>query len=175
VPGESERTFHILALNPAANARIRHYCSDINDQIRKGLFDNFPAFGAKLAGHAARLAAAVHLISHTEPQSEEINEQSMQTGIALAEFFRVHAAAAFTPEVRDGITYAQKIYNNWMWRHRPQIFDERMAQRGVGHCSVAHIRAGLSELERHNYLRTCFTAEGKALYVVHPGAYRYIV
>ena len=77
------------------------------------------------------MAGAIHLMTHIEPQSKEINDQSMHAGIAWAEFFRVHAEAAFTPEARDGIADALKIYN-WMKRHRPHTFTERDAHRGTG-------------------------------------------
>ena len=169
--GENARTFHILALSSAANARIRRYGSDIDEQIRNGHFEKFPAFGAKLAGHAVRLAGAIHLMTNFEPQSEEINNQSIQAGIAWAEFFRIHAEAAFTPEARDGIAYAQKIYI-WMKRHRPYTFKEREAHRGIGsgRHSAPQVRAGIDELERCNLLRKYITS-GKVLCVVHPGAY----
>lgn len=170
-PGTCERTFHILSPSSAAKARIRHYGSNIDEQIRNGYFEKFPAFGAKLVGHAVRLAGAIHLMSHTEPQSEEINEQSMQAGIALAEFFRVHAEAAFTPEARDGIVYSQKICD-WMKRHRRHIFDEREAHRGIGsgRYSMTQTCAGIDELERCHFLRKYITS-GKVLCVVNPNAH----
>ena len=171
VTAENERTFHVLGLSSAAKARIGHYGQEINQQIRNGQFENYPAFGAKLAGHAVRLAGAIHLMTHLEPQSEEINDQSIQAGLAWAEFFRVHAEAAFTPEARDGIAYAQKIHN-WMKRHRPDTFRERDAHRGIGsgRHSIAQIRAGIDELERCNHLRKYITG-GSALCVVNPSAY----
>jgi hypothetical protein len=173
VSTENERTFHVLSLNSEARACIGRYGRDINWRIRNGLFQNYPAFGAKLAGHAARLAGAIHLMTHIEPQSEEINYQSMHAGIEWAEFFRVHAEAAFTPEARDGIACALKIYK-WMNRHRPCTFTEREAQRGIGRHSIAQIRAGIDELERCNHLRRCITGVG-AISVVHPQAYGYFI
>jgi hypothetical protein len=82
VTAEGERTFHLLGLSCEARARIVHYGRDIDWRIRNGLFQNYPAFAAKLAGHAAWLAGAIHLMTHIEPQSKEINDQSMHAGIA---------------------------------------------------------------------------------------------
>lgn len=170
---EGKRTIHILTLNSEAKTRVRRYGSDVDERIRNGYFENFPAFGAKLAGHAVRLAGAIHLMTHEEPQSQEIDERSMDAGIAWAEFFRAHAEAAFTPEVRQGIVYAQKIYK-WMRHHRPQIFEERDAQRGIGRCSIIQIRAGIDELAQRNLVRTYITGK-KALCLVHPSAYSFSI
>jgi hypothetical protein len=167
--GENTRTFHTLVLSSSANARIRRYSSNINEQIRNGQFEKLPAFGAKLAGHAVRLAGAIHLMTHTEPQSEEIDDRSMQAGVAWAEYFRVHAEAAFIPEARYGIAYAHKILN-WIKRHNRLTFTERDAQHGIGRCVIAQIRAGIAELEKCNYLRT-YIANEKLLCVVHPSAH----
>lgn len=168
---ENERTFHVLRMSSEARGRIGRYGRDIDSQIRDGRFEKYPAFGAKLAGHGIRLAGAIHLMTHFEPQSTEIDDKTMDAGIAWAEFFRVHAEAAFTPEARDGIAYAQRIYD-WMKCHRPQIFCERDAHRGIGsgRHSIAQIRAGIDELDRCNLLRRHFTGK-KALFVVHPSAY----
>lgn len=175
VAAENERTFHVIGLSSDARVRIGHYGREIDRRIRDGHFQNYSAFGAKLAGHAARLAGAIHLMTQIEPQSEEIHDQAMHAGIAWAEFFRVHAEAAFTPEARDGIACALKI-DKWIQRHRPCIFTERDAQRGIGsgRHSIAQIRAGIDELERCNHLRTYITG-GRAISVVHPQAYGYFV
>jgi hypothetical protein len=169
----NERTFHVLGLSFEARARILRYSRDINCQIRDGYFEKYPAFGAKLAGHAIRLAGAIHIMTHIEPQSAEIDDKTMHAGVAWAEFFRVHAEGAFTPDARDGIAYAQRIYD-WMKRHRPQTFRERDAHRGIGsgRHKISQIRAGINELHRCNFLRTSFTG-GNALYVVHPYAYMF--
>jgi len=172
---ENDRTFHILGLSSEARARIGHYGQGIAGQIHDGLFQNYPAFGAKLAGHAARLAGAIHLMTHSEPQSEEINDHSMHAGIAWADFFRAHAEAAFTPEARDGIACALKIYK-WMKREGRWTFPERDAQRGIrsNTHSIAQTRAGIDELARGNYLRRCITGKG-AICVVHPRAYEWCI
>lgn len=175
VAHENERTFHVLGLSAEARGRIGSYGRDIDCQIRGGRFEKYPAFGAKLAGHAIRLAGAIHLMTHIEPQSMDIDDETMQAGIAWAEFFRVHAEAAFTPEARDGIVCAHRILE-WMKRFRLQIFTERDAQRGIGsgRFTIVQIRTGIDELQRCNFLRTYFTG-GKALCVVHPLAYMQLI
>lgn len=170
---DNERTFHDLPLTPEAKAEIDRYGRHVEDQIQAGLFDRYPAFANKLVGHAVRLAGATHLLKHTAPQDHAIDQKTVACGIAFAEFFRQHAAVAFTPEARDGITYAPKILS-WMTRHRPFTFTEREAQRGVGHCNAAQVRAGIDELERHGYLLR-YTNGTTHRCVVHPNLYTQIV
>ena len=171
---ENERTFYVLGLTSDARARIGHYGRNIARQIDDGLFENYRAFGAKLAGHAARLAGAIHLMTCIEPQSAAITDQSMLAGMAWADFFRAHAEAAFTPEARDGIACAPKIHK-WMKHHGYCIFTERDAQRGIGRHSIVQIRAGINELQRGNYLRRCIITGKDAICVVHPQAHGWCI
>jgi len=169
VPDDAGRHIHVLDLNPAAKAEINRYRTVVEQQLRDGWFEQYAAFGSKLVGHAVRLAGAVHLLKVNDPQEHMIDGETMACGIALADFFRWHAAAAFTPEARDGVTYAPKILK-WIRRHRPWRFAERDAQRGVGRINIVQLRAGLDQLERHNYVRSLITSSGRT-YVVHPGAF----
>ena len=166
---DEERTFHMIELSAEAKDRIAKYGHQIRQQSNAGAFDAFPAFGSKLAGHAVRLAGAIHLATHAAPQNHPIEIKTMEAGIALAEFFRIHAEAAYTPEARDGIQYGWKIYN-WMKREHRLTFTERDAQRGIGRCKIHEVRAGIDMLERHNYLRRYVNGNSTTC-VVHPDAY----
>ena len=165
---DEERTFHMIELSAEAKDRIAKYGHQIRQQSNAGAFDAFPAFGSKLAGHAVRLAGAVHLVTHTDPQNHEIADKTMEAGIAFAEFFRIHAEAAHTQEARDGVKYGWKIYN-WMKRRNCKDFTERDAQRGIGHCKISEIQAGIDMLERHNYLHRYVNGNSTTC-VVHPYA-----
>jgi hypothetical protein len=168
-PDGTGRVLHILDLNPAAKVEADRYRMLIEQQLRDGWFEQYAAFGSKLVGHAVRLAGAVHLLKVDDPQKHMVDGETMACGVALAEFFRAHAAAAFTPEARDGVAYGPKILK-WIRRHRPWKFAERDAQRGVGRINIVQLRAGLDQLERHNYVRSLITSAGRT-YVVHPGAF----
>lgn len=166
--GNEERKLHILELSPEAKAEVDRYRKLVEQQIANGWFDRYAAFGNKLVGHAVRLAGAVHLLKFDDPHTHEIDDESMACGIALAEFFRLHAATAFTPEARDGVTYAPKILI-WIRRHGVVHFSENLAQRAVGHAKIAQVRAGLDELARHNWVGSLITSVGRT-YVVHRAA-----
>jgi hypothetical protein len=171
-PAGADRTFHILGLSRDAKAQLDRFDRDIRQQIDSGLFEHYQAFGNKLAGHATRLAGAVHLMNHTAPHDHVIEADTMECGIALAEFFRQHAAAAFNPEARDGLVFAHKIWK-WMLRERKEFFTERDALRGAcSHSTIVQVRAGIDELERHNYLRRHIRSRGKSsVCIVHPSAF----
>ncbi|AIB12896.1 hypothetical protein ABAZ39_13035 [Azospirillum argentinense] len=170
---EGERAFHVLDLSYGAYKELDRYTREIDAQLRAGLCERYAAFARKLHGHAARLAANVHLFVHPDPQNHPIAPATMVCGIALAEYFRKHAAVAFVAEARDGVTYAPKILQ-WMERQRLAHFTEREAHRGIGSSrhTVAQIRAGIDELERHNFLRRYVSLSRSSICVVHPDAYR---
>ena len=166
-----ERSFHALELSWEAAAEVDRYRRTVDRQMRNGDFEHYAPFGDKLVGHAVRLAGIAHLLKHEAPQSHPIDEETMACGTALAEFFRRHAAAAFSPDARDGVTYAPMILK-WMRRHRVPYFTERDAHRGIGsgRHTIAQVRAGIDELERSNYLRSLFASTDR-IHVVHPSAH----
>jgi hypothetical protein len=98
----------------------------------------------------------------------------MICGIALADFFRQHAAVAFDPTARRGIVVGRKILS-WIQRDRRIEFKDRDAQRGAcsGRGKVEEVRAGLDILERHNLIRRGIR-NGESTNVVHPHAYGFI-
>lgn len=171
---DGERTFHTLTLTPDAKAEFDAYGRDINSQIAAGGFDHYRAFGSKLAGHAIRLAGAAHLLKHEVPHGHPIDRDSMICGMALADFFRRHAAVAFDPTARRGIVVGRKILS-WIQRERRIEFKDRDAQRGAcsGRGKVEEVRAGLDILERHNLIRRGIR-NGESTNVVHPHAYGFI-
>ena len=169
---DGKRCPHVIDLSPGAKAEIDHYSLMIKQQIQNGVFDQYSAFGDKLVGQAVRLAGVIHLMTAEDPLSETIDAEAMRCGVALAEFFRQHAAIAFSPEARDSVIFAPKILK-WIRRHRIRDFTETNALRGVGHAKIAQIRAGLDELDRHNFVRRVYTARGRT-YCVHPNAYGFL-
>ena len=52
-------------------------------------------------------------------------------------------------------------------------FTERQAHRGVGSSryKMPQVRAGLDELEKHNFLRSLFTSSGR-IHVVNPSVWQ---
>jgi hypothetical protein len=168
-----ERTFHTLTLTPEAKAEFDLFSQEVGRQMAAGMFEGYQAFGSKLAGHAVRLAGAMHLLKHGSPHHHEIDRDSMISGIALAEFFRQHAKVAFDPCARNGVLYAQKILA-WIQRSRPAQFTEREAHRhACSRANIDQVRAGLDELERHNFIWRYVTGKSP-ICVVHPHAYGYI-
>jgi len=165
------RTIHTLTVSNEAKAefdRFSHYCRGITVERAQDGIGGYQAFISKLAGHAVRLAGAVHLMKHPIPQNHQIDAESMQCGTAFAEYFRLHATVAFDESARDGISHAPLILD-WLRRHRLPHFTERQAQRGIGsgRHKVAQVRAGLDVLCRHNYVHGTYISKG-LVYVTNP-------
>jgi hypothetical protein len=148
---DGERTLHVLELTDDARKLWRDYASHVVAGIHAGRFSDFEAFGEKLAGHAVRLAGAAHLLKHEVPHEHMIDAETMDAGIALAEFFAEHAVAAYDKSRLQGLKYAKKILN-WVDRHRKPVFTARQVHRGVGHCKSVEITAGLDLLEQHGII-----------------------
>ena len=148
---KGERTFHKLELTDEARMVWRDYANHIAVRISEGVFKDFEAFGEKLAGHAVRLAGAFHLLKYDVPYNHQIDATTMNAGVALAEYFAKHAIVAFDKSHLQGIKYAKKILK-WMDRHRKAHFTEREAHRGVGHCEIVDIRAGMELLEKNGFI-----------------------
>jgi len=168
--GDGVRNFHVLDIDDEGKDEIVQYQRWIAAQMRDGQFDHYQPFGGKLAGHAIRLAGAVHLMKHAVPQEHKIDMDSVACGISLAEFFRQHAAVAFDPMARNGVRYARKILD-WIKDKNLTHFTTKEVQRAVnGHGDGAPVRAGMAVLEQHNIIRQI--KQGKStIGVVHPRAH----
>lgn len=168
--GDGVRSFHFLDIDDEGKGEISQYQRWIAAQMRDGQFDHYQPFGGKLAGHAIRLAGAVHLMRHAVPQDHKIDLDSVTCGIALAEFFRQNAAVAFDPMARNGVKYARKILD-WIKENNPTHFTTKEVQRAVNsHGDVAPVRAGMGVLEQHNIIRQI--KKGKStIGVVNPRAH----
>lgn len=163
---EGERTFHTLELTNEARKLWQNYAAYIGQKITDGFFKDFESFGEKLAGHAVRLAGALHLLKYDVPHEHKIDATTMNAGVALAEYFATHATVAFDKSHLQGIQYAKKILN-WVDHHRKAQFTEREAHRGVGHCKIEDIRAGMFLLEQHGFIGRYWTQ--KRIYcIVNP-------
>lgn len=163
---ENERTFLVLELTDNARKLRQEYATLNASRISAGIFKDFEAFGEKLAGHAVRLAGALHLLNHEVPHEHKIDYLTMNGGIALAEYFAQHAISAFDTSRLQSITYAKKILK-WIDHHKKAKFTEREADRGVGHCKIADIRAGLDMLEKNGFIGRFLTKSGTCC-IVNP-------
>ena len=161
---------YTLDLTPGALSILRAFHNQIAEGLRAGRFRSCEAFANRLVSHAKNIAGALHLMMHESPENYPIDERAMQGGVAFADYFLRHATAVFDPNGLDGIIFAWKLYN-WMNRNRLTAFTEREAHRGVGHCAVEQIRAGIDELQSCNVIRRCPTLRRGTTCVVHPYAY----
>lgn len=156
---------YCLRLSSDAEVLRWQFVNEINQQLEIGIFRDFEAFGRKLAGHAVRLAGAIHLWEHNDPTEMEISDKTMQAAIELARFYKVHAAHMFCSEISKGHKYA-KVALKWIDRLQKYQFTENEIRRGTGE-KIDNIRAGLAFLERHHYLRR-HTRRKTTHCIIHP-------
>lgn len=148
------RTAHTISMVEDARQIWQRYVEAIKLEIRRGVTPQFNAFLEKLAGHAVRLAGAVHLLQHEDPHERPLDAQSMDAGIRLANFFAEHAYLAFDEGCLQSLQHARRILD-WIERNsNMRTFSVRDAQRAVGHgVTSSEIRDGLFLLEEYNVVR----------------------
>lgn len=166
------RTLHELKLEPESLSLFEKFAAEVKSRVHAGAFKGCEAFGNKLAGHAVRLAGAMHLLQHDEPHRSKINGFSMEAGIALARFYEAHVKFICDSDRVKCQYYGKKILK-WMDKHKKTSFSERDACRGVGHCKVIDIRTGLSLLEKHHYLTQYHKSTGQVIVVVNPNYFEH--
>lgn len=167
----NNRTIEILNMTDNAYAAYVKYSDMVNLQSDEGRFKHCKAFANKLAGHAVRLAGAIHFLKHDTPWEEPIDSSAMMAGIELAEFYAEHAIFAFDKRQNDSVVYARKILK-WVKRQHKTTFGQREAQRGVGHCKINQIEAGIDLLLKNNYLAQHLNYKGNVVYIVNPNTFR---
>ncbi len=154
-----------LRLSSEADFLRWQFVDEVNLALESGVFSGFEAFGNKLAGHAVRIAGALHLWKHKEPTEVEISKRTMGAAIELARFYKAHAAYMFCSDLSKGHKYA-KAALKWIDRLQKYRFTENEIRRGTGE-RIDDIRSGLAFLERHNYLRR-HTRRKTTHCIVHP-------
>lgn len=164
------REIEILKMSDNARHEYFQFTQKVSYRVHEGRFENCKAFASKLAGHSVRLAGAIHFLEHEKPWEKPIGSSAMRAGIALAEFYAEHAIFAFDQKQNASFVYARKILK-WAKRHRVAIFEQRDAQRGVGHCKNDQIEAGIDLLLKNYYLAPHRNYKGKMVYIVNPNTF----
>ncbi|MBU1387744.1 MAG: DUF3987 domain-containing protein [Proteobacteria bacterium] len=167
----TNRQIETLKLNDAARQIYSNFSHEVSIKIHDDKFKNCEAFASKLAGHAVRLAGAIHFLQHDKPWEKSIESSAMRAGVAVAEFYAEHAIFAFDKKQNDSIVYARKILK-WVKRHHIVKFEQRDAQRGVGHCKINQIEAGIDLLQKHKYLVQHINFKGEMVYIVNPNIFK---
>lgn len=160
------RKIEIIQMTDGARQEYSNFSHKVSIEINEGRFDNCKAFASKLAGHAIRLAGAVHFLEHDEPWEKPIGSSAMRAGVALAEFYTEHALFAFDKKQNDSFVYAKKILN-WVKRNRVATFEQRDAQRYVKGSKNYQIEAGIDLLIKNYYLASHRNYKDKMVYIVN--------
>ncbi|WP_083843073.1 YfjI family protein [Schlesneria paludicola] len=111
-----------LTLSHDAYSEFKKYMIEIEHALGDfGDMATVTDWGGKLVGAVARIAGILHVVKHSERSSIplEIDAEVMQSAISIGQYFRSHAARAFTVMGRDeSFAMAEHILkvikkNNW--------------------------------------------------------------
>lgn len=161
-----ERTFHVIELTNEAQAAWREYTTSIIQNINTGYYRDCESFGEKLAGHAVRLAGAIHLLKHDIPHNHKIDHNTMHSGIQLADYFSAHAMAVFDENSRINFDLAKKILA-WVNRSNEWYFTTRNLNRHLGHHKMVNIQPSIDILQQYGYI-TCHSINKSKYCIVNP-------
>jgi hypothetical protein len=108
---------------------IGFYDAVERDLGASGTLHPIRAFGAKMAEHAGRLAAA--LAAYNDPDCIEVDRDAMACGVELAqhyaaEMLRLHNVGSVDPDLR----LAQKLLEWWQAQSTPMVYLAAIYQRG---------------------------------------------
>lgn len=123
VDDEGHETAHILKLSPEAYAEWQLYAQAIEQSMRPGgEFENAKDWAGKAPGAAIRIAGVLHVMTHIEPWSSQIELDNMTLALDLMAVFGKHSLAALDLMGADeGITAARKVWNWFETGHRNQV------------------------------------------------------
>jgi Protein of unknown function (DUF3987) len=140
-----------LPLSLAARAAWIAYADHTEKKLAAGgVFEPIRPLGNKLAEHAARLAGMLALCD--DPQTEEICEKKLASGVILAEYFaaealRLREAGRVAPDLRLAQRVLAWLTTDWseplvslpdLYRHGPYAIHEASVARRIANILVSH-------------------------------------
>ncbi len=155
VDDEGHETAHILKLSPEAYAEWQLYAQAIEQSMRPGgEFENAKDWAGKAPGAAIRIAGVLHVMTHMEPWSSQIELDNMILALDLMAVLGKHSLAALDLMGADaGITAAGKV---WTWletghRNRVSLRDIHQALKGSFPHAV-DVKAAINVLVERGYV-----------------------
>jgi hypothetical protein len=114
-------------------------------------------WGSKLIGATARIAGLLHLAEHyADGWGKPISEHTMRNALRLADYFTVHALAAFDHMGVDPVLAAARELYAWIERTQPERFTKREMFSGVSRSrfpKVGDLDGPLDLIEQHGWIR----------------------
>jgi hypothetical protein len=129
--GEQGTDPTILRLAPEAAAIFGRWRADLEPRRRPGAeHSSIVGWSNKLDGAIARIAALLHIASHTERGVRApIDQATMAAAIRIGEFLVPHALAAFDLMGADERLEAARIVLGWIVRTRAHVVSVRECHR----------------------------------------------
>ena len=123
-----------LTLAPAAARCFERFEAALEPRLHPDTGDlgHVADWGAKLAGHTARIAGLLHLATHLrDGWSVPIDLETVKAAIAIAEYLVAHAVAAFDLMGADPIIADARAIVDWLERADLESFSRRECHRAL--------------------------------------------
>ena len=155
VDDEGHETTYILKLSPEAYAEWQLYSQAIEKSMRPGgEFENARDWAGKAPGAAIRIAGVLHVMTHLEPWSSQIELDNMTRALDLMAVLGKHSLAALDIMGGDaGISAARKV---WTWletghRNKVSLRDIHQALKS-SFPHAADVKAAINVLVERGYV-----------------------
>lgn len=165
----------ILTLAPDANDAWKAFRIKNESELRpNGRLENCKGWGGKICGTALRLAGLIHLCEH-ETNDTVISLNSINKALALADFLKEHAVAAFGFMGSDQAMNDAKELSEWVKNWQRDCFTKSDVSHALRNRKVgkkARLDKALDELIERHYLVSAADLSNNG--AKKPTAYYYI-
>jgi replicative DNA helicase len=150
---------HRIKFAPDAATRFETFCQQVEGMLGpEGELAHMSDWGGKFAGAVARIIGILHLAACSDepcPWAVAIPVRVVEDGLAIAEYLRAHARAAFVEMGADPAAAAAETIRDWATREKLELFSKRDAWRALrGRFGrAADLDGPLAMLVEHGYLR----------------------
>jgi hypothetical protein len=147
-----------LSLSPEAAQRFEHFEADLEHRLDAvtGSLGHIADWGAKLAGHVARIAGLLHLASHLDDEAATpIAGDSVDVAVTIAEYLAAHAVSVFDLMGADPVIADAQALLEWLERIDVASFTRRDAHRAnvARFAKAADLDPVLGLLEDRGWIR----------------------
>jgi hypothetical protein len=148
----------VLTFSQAAAERFEEFEAGLEPRLHaeSGDLGHIADWGAKLAGHTARIAGLLHLATHLrDGWGRPIGVESVQGAIAIADYLAAHALAVFDHMGADPNVARAEVILRWLERTDLETFTQRECHRALSKSSfptAADLDAALNLLCSHGWI-----------------------
>ena len=123
-----------LTMSSGAAICFKRFEAALEPRLHSGTGDlgHIADWGAKLAGHTARIAGLLHLAAHLhDGWGRPIEADTVESAITIAEYLAAHALAVFDLMGADPVVADARAIVGWLERTNAETFTRRECHRAL--------------------------------------------